>query len=327
LLRHDWTVARNILFHAPSTWRERVRWLVGIPILVVALHFWLTGLPELVAERAIAGSSFFFAATVTRFAGRRLDFHRTEGIRAVDALRLAIGWLFLAVIIGLGVTITAIVLALLDTRILVPGLAAMAVGVLAGSLLNLVMRFSVPRRAIAVVWRMVSAWLRRPAGGLVIAALFAALAFAIAQWVPKSSTSDMLGPATLACSFALTTIDSQVVRFMAQSGFGVSRTIRAHLRGLAVFAPLAAGIAFLGFCTRAVVVVAAALAIGLSILCLRMLTYRLCSKYAANLFASALIAALSMIGVYASAAAPLVIVAVIAALWWRARSATWLITE
>jgi hypothetical protein len=326
LLRHDWTVARNVLFHAPSTWRERVRWLVGMPVLLVALHFWLTELPVEIAARTISGSSFLYAATVTRFAGRRLEFHRTEGVRATDALRPAIGWQYLAAVVGLGVVVATIFLALLDPRVVAAGFAAMAAGVLAGSLINFAMRFTVPRRAISQTWRAVSAWLRRPEGGLAIAPFFALLALAIARWVPAPSATGMLGPATLACGFALTTINSEVVRFMAQCGFPVSQTILVHVRGVAVFAPIAMGIAYLGFGASAIVVVGAALAITLSVLCLRVLTYRLYAKHAADLIASMLIASLAMIAVYIPGGAPLIIAAVIGALWLRARPATWLIT-
>jgi hypothetical protein len=326
LLQHDWTVARNTLFHAPSTWRDRLRWLVGMPMLLVALHFWLADLPTEVAERTTAGSSFLFAATMTRFAGRRLDMHRTEGIRAADALRPAIGWQYLAVVVGLFATIAASAVTLLDRRVVASCLVAMATGVLAGSLLNFAMRFTVPRRAIAEAWRMLSAWLRRPAGGIAITPVFTLLALAIGRWVPAPSTVGMLGPATLACSFALSTVDSEVVRFAAQCGFPVWQTIRVHLRGLVVFAPLAAGIAFLRFGTSAIPVVVAALAIALSILFLRVLTYRLYSKHAADLIASMLIAALSMIAVYCPTVAPVIVVAVIAALWRRARPTTWLMT-
>jgi hypothetical protein len=326
LLRYEAHVAWNSLFAASASWRGRLRWIVGVPSLLVLFHFWLADQPPQSAARTASGPAFLLGLGVMRSASKRLAFQRGEGLMAPQALRRGVGPAYFSLYLILSVLGLGLTIAVLDRALLAACLIAMATGITVGALFNFATSFAVVARGWAVLMRVAGAWLQRPVAGLVLAAAFGALVFVLARSVPRAVALPGVGSLSFAFCLALTPVDSERVRFMAQSGFAVWPSLAVHLPGLAVFVPVAALLAGLALGPEAAAIVVGAAIVAGVFGSLRLLAYRVYEKWAADLIATALVIGLAMIGAFALPALPFALGAAVWQLWRRGRAVTWLLT-
>lgn len=124
----------------------------------------------------------------------------------------------------------------------------------------------------------------------------------------------------------LTTVDAEVVRFMAVSGVSTGRTVAVHVRPMLVFAGLTLGAALLGGERLAALALTGVTAVALTVMTARVLAYRVRAKRSADLLLSVHAGAVVVAGL----AFPILAPVVAAALLWhwqrRAGPATWLLT-
>jgi hypothetical protein len=141
-----------------------------------------------------------------------------------------------------------------------------------------------PGRPNRDIFRPVKSWLREPrAGAWAGAILIASLAVLHQSDPPGSAMPAGSGIAAALLVLALTTLDDQVIRFMALAGHGFWKSVWPHVRGLALFMAISVPVSALGFGPAVGGIVASVGVGGLLLLVLRVLAYRVHGKRLADL--------------------------------------------
>lgn len=324
LIRHDGLIMTNQVRQALKPWRELLIPLIAIPLLLAFARNALDAMPPEAALYLCLFIAFSLGFSAARLIGRRLEFLRTDSVVAPEALRARAARRYALLCASASVASVAALIALLQSRALLLGCAAILGGMAIGGVLQLGVSVAiVPHGQLARL--RAGSWLRRPIAGLVFACAFTLIVLMIALRVTGSDRIIVMAIAAFLLSLPLTHVDIASVRFMASSGLSCWRSIRHHLRGPILFMGIAVPIAFLAAGFPASGLVAGIASALLLMIAMRVLAYRIFERRIADVIVSVLQALLLMIGFSVPLALPLALPAV---LWWlarRARHATWLI--
>ena len=326
LIRHDALLLSNLARAAFATWRDRLTLVIAAPLLLAIGYDRLLSLPPGTARYLCAFAAFALAFVAAKAIAHRLEFFRTESVLAMDGLSPAPARRYALAGICAATLPISLLIALLDPSALPISLAALLAGCTLAGLSNVGGLLAlVPRRKAG--FHAVQTWLARPIAGVALALLFIVVV-AIVMAVSLSTSSDraaIIGIAALILALPLAGVNDTIVRFMALSGFSAWRTIWHPMRGLLIFAVIAAPVAGLAAGPMATAVIAAAAFALLLMVAMRVLAYRIYGRRFADLVVSILFGMLLV----AAFAAPLVLPLLVPAmLWWlvrRARRSTWLL--
>lgn len=321
LFRHDRKIAINVARSVFAGWTDR---LIGAAVLLggfAALHasFGQHGFP--VRASAVAALGAGAGIGVALMIGRRLEFHASDGVLAVDALidrerrRYAAAWHLVALA---GWSVAALVVSPRETGF---GAAGYLAGAVAGALIDR-LKFCglrVPARA-----RRVRLWLQRPIAGAAMGSAVAVLAIP-AQRLDSVPQGALLGSAALLAALALTMLDAAAIRFMTSSGHGGWSIIGRRMRGPGVFAAIAVAACLALDEAAAAALVAAATTAALAVMATRVLAYRRHAKRTAEMIVTLCLGAIGIAGVAAPPVVPLLTLAVLWHLHRRSADCTWML--
>lgn len=321
LIRHDWILVARAARATFSTWRDGLI----VPFMLTIGYLWLADLPRdnLFRVVLLAGLSVGFATL--QIALSRIDYHRTEGIVAEDALLAVNTGSYLVFFISIAGTAFALLMAAVSIQAALMGLAALGAGLLFSGFARLVRHLSVVATGSARTVHAVFAWLRRRIAGFALAGMFALMGVLAMSAFSPEGLLGVIGVLVFLLSILLAQVDCHSVRFMAQSGYSPAQTFFAHQRGLAPFGALAPIISLiLGGWEGLVIAGLVCLAVQVFVL-VRILAYRVMSQRLADWFAAALIGLFALVGFLVPFALIPVMVIALHGVWRRARHTTWVI--
>ncbi|WP_340052401.1 hypothetical protein, partial [Pseudomonas proteolytica] len=164
-------------------------------------------------------------------------FHGFDGLLAVDALRPATRRRYIAAWHGIALALLATVLLVVAPSLLIVGCASYLAGTLLAALMSGV---TVPKRLADRVGsaRVIRAWLRHGQAGALVASTLLVVLLLERSLTPNTLIA-ILGIETTLLTLALTSVDSDVVRFMATTGYGPWRIVGYHGKSMAYFLALA----------------------------------------------------------------------------------------
>lgn len=323
LFRQDRLIARNELRAAFRGWHDRVIAAMMLLAALAVVRAWFADRPWTVAAWAalVAGTVLGFGAR--RLIATRLAFHAFDGLLAPDALHPQIRRRYMAAWHGVGLALLALITLVARPSLLVVSVPAYLAGVLVAGLTSGV---RMPRRIAGTArpgWA-IRAWAHRPVGG-VSAATILLLTLLPARALGTNALLTVVGIETVLLALMLTTVDDDIVRFMAIAGHGARRIIVRHAKGVATFLAMAVPGCWIMLGAIAAGIVAAATIAILLLLTLRILAYRLHAKRFADLLVSILAGLLMLVAYSMPVALPVIALAMLWQLHRRGRTKTWLL--
>ncbi|MCW3847858.1 hypothetical protein OF829_11460 [Sphingomonas sp. LB-2] len=325
ILDHDRLIAVNAARNALAGWGDRLTFGLGLPVLLLGAHAWLTSLPERPALYLSAAAGFVAAFGLARLGAGRLTYHQTEGALAAPALSRRAAAQYLLLLIGPALAMLAMIFLLAGLRYPACWLATMPAGIAAGFAWH---RFSRPSRRFApaeALARRRALLFDRPVPTAIAGIAAAAMLLALGSLLREAGMTALALATSLAASAVLGGADAAKVRFMAQAGYRATRTVALHASSLSAFT--------LAFCLPLLLArqfVPAATAAGLAalvlaVLAVRVLAYRIHARRTADWIATLLLAAVALAAILVPFAAPLVLLLILGWLFRRAGRVTWLI--
>lgn len=323
LFRHDGRIAINTIRAAFAGWNDR---LVAVAVLIVTLAMiksWLAERPWTIAAWSAVGAGLLLGTSAERLVAKRLAFHGFDGLLAVDALRPATRRRYIAAWHGIALALLATVLLVVAPSLLIVGCASYLAGTLLAALMSGV---TVPKRLADRVGsaRVIRAWLRHGQAGALVASTLLVVLLLERSLAPNALIA-ILGIETTPLTLALTSVDSDVVRFMATTGYGPWRIVGYHGKSMAYFLALAVPGCWLIAGSVAAAAVTAVSGAVLLLLALRVLAYCLHGKRFADLIVSIFAGLLLFLAYFLPIALPFLAVAILWQLQHRARTKTWLL--
>ena len=322
LFRHDRLIARNEL---RAAFTGRHDWVIAALMLLGALavvRAWFADRPWVVAAWAALVAGTVIGIGAGRIVGTRLTFHASDGLLASDALQPQIRRLYKAAWHGVGLALLAAVTLIARPSLLVVSVPAYLAGVLVAGLTSSV---RTPRRIAGTTrpgWT-IRAWAHSPVVGLP-AAMVLLLSLLPARALGTNAVLTVIAIETVLLTLMLTSVDDDIVRFMAMAGHGARRIVVRHAKGLATFLAIAVPGCWIMLGAIAAGIVAAAGVAVMLLLTLRILAYRLHAKRFADLLVSILAGLLMLLAYSMPVALPVIALAMLWQLQRRGRTKTWL---
>lgn len=322
LFRYDRRIVINALRSAFARWHDRLIVLAAVLVALLAARASLATTPGAVATYLAFAAGLVIGLRTARLIGGRLAFHASDGVLAADALGAKSRRLYASMWHSLALAGVAVIILMVRPALLAFGLA----GYLAGASLGHLVHGAWPGRFLGGVapGRAIRAYLRRPSAGIVLALVVLPLLLAVrssGQGV-QAATAGLLAAGAVPC---LTTVDDALVGFLTSCGYGSWTIVQRHARGCLVFLSIVLPVCLIGRAFTIAGMVAATTAIGLALMAMRVLAYRLHERRPADLIVAMLVAVTAMVG----AASPILLPFVVAVILWqlhrRAATRSWLL--
>lgn len=323
LFEHDRRVAINAARSTFAGWHDRLLATALILVALAAARAWALDRSWPVAAWTGLGAGIVGLIVGRRLAAR-LVFHGFDGVLAADALQPITRGPYAAAWHLTALAILAVTALIARPALLIVTLPGYLIGAVAASAIGGITLSASAAGTLAAGhrWR---AWIRRPLAGPIAGALLIVSMPLLARSAAGDVSIILLGVETTIFALVLTSIDDAIVRAMTMAGWTAWRIVAHHARGAALFAGIATPIGSLTFGTAGALVVVAVVGGALVLMTMRVLTYRLYARRAADLIVSILAAVLMLVGATMTIALPVIALVVLWHLHRRASGATWLI--
>lgn len=325
LLRHDRAIALAATKAALVRWSDMLTLLLGVPLLLFVARAWVSDLPGDRARLVGLAACFVLGFALARLTASRIEYHRSDGVLAADALRPGVAARYRLAVVGAGLAIGMAGLFLVGAGGPQEWLPGAVPGLLAGELWS---RIEASRSDAA--WpRWLSGYpparthrLRKVAGlGVVAAGILLTLGALLEPPVVAAATL-LTGVASAAL---LGRVEADRVQFMALVGHSSLATLRGYcLPLLGFFLPFALILAL----SLDWLVAGTGLGVGLlslAIVAARVLAYRAYRRQFADWITALVLAGVTAAAITLPPAAPIVALAAILWLSKRASRVTWLL--
>ncbi|GAA4762365.1 hypothetical protein GCM10023219_03290 [Stakelama sediminis] len=326
LVRYDALILRRELRDAFAGWSDRVVLLLAVLMAAGFLHEVASG-SRLRALLIAGGIGAALGGAVAGTVRRRLQGFATDSILAVDALNPAACRTYRAVSHSVAILLCFGISGIIGLHAMAIALAGYGMAVLAESLGGGVRRLAVPRRRQdrpaprmgygAPSYRMF--W-RAPAAAIA-AAVCAWLATTMLTRVPSMP---MVAAIALPWLLWASAVDTQAVRFMAQSGIATRQMVRPPLGGMALFT-VPYGLFCLVFVGMPAVIVIFLTFLAMAVVLIaRISVQQFCAPRMAQILLTGILIAGVLIAVSLPPALLLYIPVMLVLLWRRARAVRWM---
>lgn len=320
--RHDWAIFSNVTRAVLASWGDCLALAVAVLFALAIFHVGVANQSFRTAALTAGGLGAATGLAAMRLIVRRLQFHRSDGALAAAALSRGAGASYAAAIHLIATGLLSCVILSARPGLIFAGLAGYTIG--AASLLALASltpgHDSSPRFAFG---RTARALLGRPsAGGF---AAVAVLVILLPPALDAGARMAFAGVLTLIAVVGISAVDYQVVRFLTIAGYASSRIIGLYARPGLIFSAAIVPPLFLVLQPETVAVVCIVTGALLLLTAMRILTYRVYPKRAADTIVGMFVAVLGLAGYMAPILLPLVIGAMLWRLYRQSASATWML--
>lgn len=326
-VRHDWWIANNLIRAAFARWSDRLTLALGLPILLMLGHSWFAGLPKNTSALIIQAGSFAIAFSLSRGVMARLEYHRTVGVLAIDALQSSLAFKYVLSLVGCGLLGAATTVSAMDMRAFPLCLASLLAGAICGSIAGYAGSGFGAAKPIHNFSLTIGMSLKSPVAAIALAAALGAVSLPVTMAYTHMAAMATQGLAGLAFSLALSRVDHAAIRFMAQSGYSPSRTVFIQTRALAAFVGLGAlvGYTLLGSPGAAMLLAIGTIVLLISVV--RILAFRIYSKRVAEWVVALFLGAIAVTTYTFPLMLPLAAGMAVWWLWRAARLTTWQVSS
>lgn len=325
ILKHDYAIACAALSRSTKRTSDLLTILVVLPLSVVFIRAWLSGLTGNHREHLALGMSLLIAAVLTKTLLERVWFHQSEGALAHFAQRSG-EWLgYIVPLFASGIVVGLVGMATIG--IFHPPSAIL--GTVGGIAIGLALPFVRERlhrrwRSFALSGKITSS---RPQHALIISAAISAVAGLICAFLPRENYLDagIAGSFALVVSLVAGRVDAAIVRYMTLMGHSSMSLLRHWLPlQCALLLPLLAVLLIAQSWVPAGVTALIFLCL-LSITTLRIYAYRATSRLIADWWVTGVIFATAYAALTLPPIGPIIAIVAIAWLAQRGLASRWLL--
>ena len=327
ILKHDLLLIVAAIRATFSKWSDFLTLVLGVPLLLIIARAWVAGLSLKSSNLLALTMAFLLTFMLTRFAFKRIHYHRADGVLTAVALEPSECARYFVVVIGFGLAVALTVFLVIGADSLIQWVPGAFFGLALG----------IGRSGLATwdIGRLYFPWRFRvrytDARQLSYAGLSgigtAIVLVGFNTFVQESMLAPLTTLTALIAAAWLGSVDMQRINFMAIVGYSSWATIRTDiLPVLCFFIPFALIMLMLSSNS-----LFAAIGTGIGMLAalvvvLRILAYRAFPQLLADWTVAIILALVATTAVTVPFAAPIAYVAAIAWLGRRASNKSWLLS-
>lgn len=324
LFGHDLLIIFNVVRKSLARWGDGLTLVLGIPLLILVSRAWLESLPDHRTHHIATGVLFFATFGLARLARERIEYHRSEGALARQALKPSGARFYLLVLIGSGLAMLAGIFLLMGLQIPATWLMAAPFGLAAGCAWHWVWGSSLlaPRSG----WmRMRGRLVGRPVLVAIVGIMTGVVLVILDRIVGDTGMAVLTALLSLVAITILSAVDASKVRFMAQVGYSAPRTLALHLSLPLVFIATLLLPMLLAQQTFLSVVTAGVGGPVIAVTVTRVLAYRIYDRRIADWVCTLLLTVVALAAIPTLFAAPFVFLLGLGWLGRKSSRVTWLV--